>query len=106
MVLSTLRYLLSKQFIVPSLTLFTVLVFPTQVLAADIASAGSYESYTQSIDRACYAREGGEFPVPIWNTPVEGEVPEELITLPRFVYPDIYAPDIQKRYQEGLAALK
>jgi hypothetical protein len=88
---------------VKSLAVLPVLLFPAQLLATEI---GSYESYTQSVDRACYAREGGEFPVPIWNTPVGGEVPEELITLPRFVYPDIYAPDVQKRYQEGLAALK
>jgi hypothetical protein len=74
-----------------------------QAYAADM---GTYESYTESVDKACYARAGWSAEAPAWNTPVDGEVPEELITMPRFIYPDIYAPDVQKRYQEGLAALK
>jgi hypothetical protein len=36
------------------LVLLTVSLLPAQLSAADI---GSYESYTESVDKACYARE-------------------------------------------------
>jgi len=71
---------------------------------------GSYEAYKAAVDRICYAMEKGPKGegIPPWNAPVSKDVgiPPELLTINRNDYPNIYDPESDKKFQEGIKSVK
>lgn len=83
----------------------TLLLFsPVSLLqAADTPAIWSYEGYTQTVSNVCYATTGDK--IPPWNRPPL-DSNNTLLTIAQNNYPDIYDPDSNQKFKEGIAAIK
>lgn len=75
------------------------------MVAQDEPLLGSYKSYIKNVDAICYATTviDGKNPSP-WNTPI-GNLPKDIITVSRNNYPDLYDPNANQKFQDGMQAI-
>lgn len=71
---------------------------------------GSYDAYKAAVDRICYAQQKGSNGegIPPWNAPISKDVgiPPALLMIDRNDYPNIYDPESDKKFQEGIKSVK
>lgn len=75
------------------------------------AALGSYEGYKKAVDAICYAEKAsadGKSAVPPWNLPTgsTGQLPPQLLNVQRNDYPDIYDPQSNQKFKDGIQAVK
>jgi len=87
-------------------TIFAVVFISQTVVAEEAPPLGSYDSYIKAVDAICYASSvvDGKNPPP-WNTPV-GNLPKDIITITRNNYPDIYDPNANQKFKDGIQAIR
>lgn len=71
---------------------------------------GSYASYTEAVQKICYEGESGNGDpqnTPPWNAPLGASgLPEHLLSITRNLYPDIYDPQANQKYKDGISAIR
>ncbi len=75
-------------------------IFLQIAFAADSKFLGTYDSYKEQIENACYA---DALP---WNQKIGGQEVPRLTSLSRFVYPDVFDSKAQEKYASGLKSFK
>ncbi len=73
--------------------------------AVDAPGLYTHQSYTESVKTLCYAKWESAAP---WNSPIgsQQEIPKDLIVFPEYFYPDIYDANADKKFREGIDAIK